>query len=731
MLPRQYGLRPRVFGLAFAVFGPGSLVSTAVAQNPSYPSVPAPQAAPADSLPSLPVAGQPQKSKSVATPDQAPQQTPGNAPSVQQTPSPSPSAATPQNPLDAPLPAPATSQPAQPASQSPLDTPTTVAPPVSQPPTRTNPLEQPVTMQPAQPPRAEPVVIAPPTPVASLPSFPTDYPLLEQIHKDHFGSSYIPDDSWIYPEALRLYSMGYLDSAFIGMRPWTRRSLLHMLEKTGPDIQASGNDQAQSIYARMMSYLSAEVPGPEGTPSTAMSRGAVYGLNTAYSRFMGISGLTLRDSYHLGQTIVNDYGRPYETGFNNYTGFSTVNEWNRFTFYVRGEYQHAPSATGYNLDLASYLSAADEILFAPPNLPQDTIPYGPIASANPFRLQEAYVSYHLLGHEVSAGKSDAWLGPAQGGAMGWSNNAENIYSFRINRVEPMHIPYLDRVLGPLRYDFFVGSLKGHTFPNDPWVHSSMFSFRPTNNFEFGFQRTVIWGGKGHVPITLHTFLRSYFSFSDTTTNPQDKNSSNDPGARFSVFNFSWRLPFLRHYVTLYTDSIAHDDVTPISAPRRAAYRPGVYISQLPFLHQMDLRVEAASTDTSTLRSLNGAFNYFEGIQRNGYTNKGFIMGDWIGREAKGGQAWLTYHLSGNEWIQLEYLNKKTPKDFIAMGTTQNQFKLDVVKRLRPDVELDAWYQYEHWIAPVYQSTHQTDNIFAFQFTFYPKLRQIGAHLNGK
>ena len=112
-------------------------------------------------------------------------------------------------------------------------------------------------------------------------------------------------------------------------------------------------------------------------------------------------------------------------------------------------------------------------------------------------------------------------------------------------------------------------------------------------------------------------------------------------------------------------------------------------------------MEAASTDTSTLRSQGGLFNYFETIQKQGYTNKGFIMGDWIGREAKGGQAWLTYHLSGNEWVQLEYLNKKTPKDFIPLGTTQNQFKIDVVKRIKKDVEVDAWVQYEKWKAPIY------------------------------
>ena len=35
----------------------------------------------------------------------------------------------------------------------------------------------------------------------------------------------------------------------------------------------------------------------------------------------------------------------------------------------------------------------------------------------------------------------------------------------------------------------------------------------------------------------------------------------------------------------------------------------------------------------------------------GYTNNGQLFGDWIGREDKGGQGWITYHLSGNEWIQ--------------------------------------------------------------------------------
>jgi hypothetical protein len=517
---------------------------------------------------------------------------------------------------------------------------------------------------------------------------------------------------------MRLYSMGYLDTMFLAMRPYTRRSALHILQASEDAILSSDDEQAQEILSALLNELTDE--GITSTKIAGSTRGTVYGMHSVYTRMTGVTGSILTDSFHLGQTFYNDYGRPEQPGFNNITGFSTLNERGRFSLYVRGEYQHAPSGPGYSQGLSATLSNIDGIPFGPPNDPQATIPTGPIAAQNPFRLVEATLSYHVLGHEISGGKSDAWLGPGMGGAMAWSNNAENIYSFRINRVEPLKIPLLSRLLGPMRYDFFYGSLKGHTYPNDDYVHSEMFSFQPTRDFQFAFQRTIIFGGEGHEPVNLHTFLKGFFSVNDTQAGL--KYSRDDPGARFSDFSFSYRLPFARNYLTLYADTETHDDVTPISAPRRAAYRPGIFLSQFPGAKRLDLRVEGVSTDCSTLICQNGSNEYIETIQRQGYTNKGYIFGDWIGREAKGGQAWLTYHLSGNEWVQLSYLNKKTPKDFIAGGTTQNQFRVEVLKRIGPDIEVNARYQRENWKAPIYLPGAQGNNVFTMQVTFFPKLR---------
>jgi hypothetical protein len=527
---------------------------------------------------------------------------------------------------------------------------------------------------------------------------------------------YIPLDSWIYPAIDRLHGLGYADIAFLGLRPWTRRSVQRILEQTLQD-ETSQSDSIQSNPQALetLSALQREV-GKEDNNASRLS----YGCEGVYTRLQGITGLTLRDSYNLGQTLINDYGRPYQPGFNTVDGVSGSAQFGRFSLYARGEYQHAPSAAGYSQALVEKLAVIDQ---APldTNRVQATIPAGPIPSHNAFRIVEANLAYRLLDHEISIGKSDHWLSPTKAGSFLYSNNAENIYAFQIDRIEPLSVPLLSKLTGPFRYVFFVGSLKGHSKPNDPWMHTEKISFKPTPNVEIGFSRSTIWGGKGHVPVTIHSFLKSFFSFQNVSL--AEKSSRDDPGARFGTFDFSWRLPFLSHSVTLYTDSLVHDDVSPLSAPRHAGVRPGVFLSHVPGVPRLDLRVEGVNTDPPTARSVGGQYLYMESIQVQGYTNKGFIMGDAMGREGKGGQAWLTYHLSPQEMVQLSYRNAKNPKDFIPSGTTQNSFDVHIVKRWHQNMELSADLQHEWWKAPVYQTGQQANTIVTFQLTLYPDRKQ--------
>ena len=73
---------------------------------------------------------------------------------------------------------------------------------------------------------------------ATPPALPADldqvFSSSEPNQSSNYGLVYVPLDSWVYPAFERLFSMGYADSAYLGMRPWTRTSCLQILEETYP-----------------------------------------------------------------------------------------------------------------------------------------------------------------------------------------------------------------------------------------------------------------------------------------------------------------------------------------------------------------------------------------------------------------------------------------------------------------------------------------------------------------
>ena len=272
------------------------------------------------------------------------------------------------------------------------------------------------------------------------------------------GSPYIPVDSWVYPAILRLYSLGYIDTVYLDMRPWTRTSVSNMLDETEQRLEDAESDEvsdvneAEHLYDALKRKLRDDVDGSCKEP-----KGTAH-LESVYSVMRGISGTPLRDSYHLGATIINDYGRPYAGGVNNYTGASGYASAGRFVLYARAEFNGAPSAPGYSPALVEQLAAEDgtSYYFNPicwlnpsspscvpmPNSLQTTIPVGPVVARTNMHLMEAYVSAQYFHHVISFGKQDDWEGPGVGGAFAYSNNAENIYAFHINRIEPLNIPLL-------------------------------------------------------------------------------------------------------------------------------------------------------------------------------------------------------------------------------------------------------------------------------------------------
>ena len=536
-------------------------------------------------------------------------------------------------------------------------------------------------------------------------------PVVLSPNYDHIsGSVYISMDSWIYPAMERLYGLGYIDTAFLGLRPWTRLSCLHMLQETQArifdDAPTPGNLEARQLF----DVLAKELYDDRDALDPNRFNGHAE-LDRLYAGAMYIAGRPLNDSAHFGSTLINDYGRAYEGGFNALAGFSARAEDVRLSLKVRGEYHQAPSRAAYPLSVRQTIATMDHATLLPP-IPVDT--------TNEFRLIDATLSYHILNHEISVGKTENWWGPGEGGAMAWSINAEPIYEFSINRVEPLQIPLLSRLLGPFRYQFIFGDLKGHRYPNAPWVHAQKINFKPTRNLEFGFSRVVVFAGEGHVPLTFGSFWNSFTSFQNV---PHRKSRRVTIPARVTPASTSTtgcpscaigsRCIPTRSFTTMCRRWMLR--ATPLST--RAS------ISRTFRALRSSTSVPKRFTPTRLLRAaIGGTYIYWESVYKDVYTNKGYMFGNWIGREGKGYQGWLTYWLSPQESIQLSYRNAKSAKDFVPGGTTQNLVAANAIVRVKKDLELNALAQYERWTVPVLAPGRQSDFTTSVQMTWYPHLR---------
>jgi Capsule assembly protein Wzi len=157
------------------------------------------------------------------------------------------------------------------------------------------------------------------------------------------GSPYVELDSWIYPAIERLAALGYVHAEFLGMRPWTRLECSRLVQEAEDEINWSGPSpqQAEQLQMELREEFRTELSALSGGKDRRIR------LESAYADLLGIDGTPLNDSYHFGQTIINNFGRPYQEGFNSWDGLSGYATAGRFTLYVRGEYQHAPSASAY------------------------------------------------------------------------------------------------------------------------------------------------------------------------------------------------------------------------------------------------------------------------------------------------------------------------------------------------------------------------------------------------
>ena len=525
---------------------------------------------------------------------------------------------------------------------------------------------------------------------------------------ENMGSPYVPMESWVYSAFDRLAALGYVKSTFVGQRPWTRMACARLLDEVEERLGSGAETrEAQSLYDTLVWEFTEELHRLDGSGNLSAR------IDSVYTRITGISGPPLRDGYHFGQTIINDYGRPYGEGLSFVSGLTAHAVAGPVSFDVQGEYQHSPAVPSASPSPVQAIATQDRTL--------------PISNGFPgidrFRLLSGSVAATIRGVQVSFGKQSLWLGPGNSGPFLFSDNAEPIPMLRIDQTTPMKIPALSRILGPARTQFLIGQLSGQDwvfsdgklfgpqFTPQPYIHGSKISFKPTENLEFGLGYTILLGGPG-LPFTWHNFVRSFTSFNVAP------GSARDPGDRRSTFDFSYRVPGLRDWVNVYADSFVEDEISPLGSTR-PSLRMGLYFPRVPKLPKLDIRMEGLYTDVPGQKA--GGFLYWNGRYRSGYTNDRNLLASWIGRQGRGGQAWANYWFSPRTKLQVSYRHQEVDRAFIGGGRL-NDYGAQAEGMLGRSVCVSGLLQYEQWQFPVLAQTRHSNVTASAQITFYPKWR---------
>lgn len=531
---------------------------------------------------------------------------------------------------------------------------------------------------------------------------------------EHSGSAYVPLESWIYPAIDRLSGMGLIHSNFDSERPWTRLECERLTQEAADTARDRDTDSAtEALIGSLQQEFRREDEVRAGN-----SNNRSVDLESIYTRFEEISGPPLRDGYHFGQTLYNDYGRPYAQGFNNVTGFSARATSGPLVLYFRGEYQHAPANPAYTPQLLAEIKPFDN-------------GSAPLANQFPaadrFQVLDAYIGVNFVGNELTLGQQSLWWGPGTGGPFMLTDNAEPVKMIRLSRVSPIMIPGPLHFLGPFKYEAFLGQLDGHHFDvannvlygphlhTQPFLQGQRFTFKPTENFEFGFTRTGIFGGDG-IPFTAHEFYLATFSTGNTFPG-----AVGDPGDRRSGVDVTYRVPKLRDWLTFYADEFSEDEISPLFIPRRSAMHAGIYMAKLPKFHKLDLRVEGIYTDIPSFADAKGFF-YTNFAFRDGFTNNGDLLGSWIGREGRGVYATSTLWLSSRNTIQFGYREAVADQEFIQGGRYQDE-SIRANFTLRKDLDVSAFVQYENWRFPALATGLQTNITSSVQLTYQPRWRK--------
>lgn len=456
----------------------------------------------------------------------------------------------------------------------------------------------------------------------------------------------IPLDSWVYPALDKLAGLGLIRSSLQGTRPVSRREaarqileareqldaahsppvafeLLGRLEQEMETFLSEAGGQPGSGYWPRLRELRFETIYQEGAPSTASPAAANNALQHALN--------------------VNNFGLDFGEGFNALASFETDA---RLRSFFLLHWRPLVQVDEDDADLTTLQGTA-------------TLGLGPV--------------------QLMAGRESLWWGQGTRGSLVLTNNAKPLDLLRITNPSPLHLPWVFRHLGPVRFDLFWSRLEADRVVPEPYFAGARFNFKPFPWLELGAARTVIFGGEGRPEVELSEFL--------TILTGHNLSGEGDTSNQLAAVDARLKLVPLWG-VELYGELGGEDEAGWFLAKK--VFLAGLYLPRLEPSGRLGLRFEYADLNFQG----HGPVWYQHSQYRSGYTYEKNILGHHVGGDARAYFGAIEWFLPGGGLVRT---GADLQRRGLSHGIVERHLQpfLQVELPLGDSCRLSAAYAFDH------------------------------------
>jgi len=450
-------------------------------------------------------------------------------------------------------------------------------------------------------------------------------------------STNVPLGHWSYDAVEKLANYGLIDSAMLTTKPFSR---LEMARQVGQaKVTLEGMDDPPEILTAIVERLTREYKGELvqlGVLDGSYGASNIKPIEDPYAKYLYAKNKP---------DLENRRGDIFQKGSNFRGGFASRGTLgDTFAYYLHPEYAGSPEA-GNDVDLI-----------------------------------EGYGKVGIGSIEMEAGRDSLWWGPGHHGSILMSNNARPFDMLKLSNPQPILLPWIFRVLGPVRAEWFLARLEeDRDFP-----HANLSGFRlnikPHPLVELGASRVVMFGGHGQP-------APGFFDYATPFVLGHERAESN----QLAGFDASVLIPLpkngLLRSIKLYADAAGEDEAGLL--PSKWGDLLGVQFNDILKTGRTDFRIEYADDIVPDAPNV----FYTHSLYTSGYTYYGRVIGHHMGTHSRDLFLQLSHYLTNDLIVDVAY-DRHTHGIDASTRTTTNIYEVGLTYFPSQNWQVTGGYRFE-------------------------------------